>query len=60
MRNLAAAVSTLAEGLLYLLAFVFIISGVGLTLLGAQTMLADGGDAQRPVGGPGDAEDDAP
>lgn len=44
LRNLVTATSTLAEGLLYLLAFVFIISGVGIFMLGVQTVLR-GADA---------------
>ena len=39
VRNLVTATSTLTEGLLYLLAFIFLISGVGLFMLGVQTTL---------------------
>lgn len=63
VRNLAAAVSTLAEGLLYLLAFLFIISGAGLALLGVQTMTNNTGGAGEAAGSeerkpPMDGEDD--
>ena len=41
VRNFTLAFSTMIEGLLYLLAFVFLFSGLGLFLLGIQVTFTD-------------------
>ena len=49
VRNLVSATSTLTEGLLYLLAFIFLISGVGLFMLGVQTTMRSSSTPSTPT-----------